>query len=77
MIKQPTNPHEPWCPYCMRAAVDIPDTVMAAKENEYDSVEDFVLAEEGTYNPLNGHFACDSCYIKIGMPVAPSGWKCP
>lgn len=28
---------------------------------------------DGTYNPKNGHFWCDSCYIAIGMPLG----RCP
>ena len=39
--------------------------------------EDYVRDEEGTYNPENGHFLCDECYIKAGMPSGPRGWKCP
>lgn len=37
----------------------------------------YVEQEEGTYNPKNGHFLCDKCYIKAGMPSAPNGWRCP
>ena len=33
------------------------------------SPDDYVIEEEGTYNPKNGHFYCTSCYIKIGMPL--------
>jgi hypothetical protein len=35
--------------------------------------EEFVKLEEGTYNPVNGHFWCTACYINAGMPngVAP------
>lgn len=42
-----------------------------------DEVRQYVLQEEGTLNPLNNHFLCDSCYIAAGMPSSPSGWKCP
>jgi hypothetical protein len=38
---------------------------------------DFVRREEGTYNPANGHFACTRCYIAMGQPSTPSGWKAP
>lgn len=38
---------------------------------------EYVRAEEGTYNPTNGHFLCDRCYIEAGMPSAPGGWRCP
>lgn len=34
---------------------------------------DYVRAEDGTYNRENGHFLCDKCYLRAGMPlgVAP------
>lgn len=33
--------------------------------------------EEGTYNPDQNTFACDECYLAIGMPSSPSGWRAP
>lgn len=33
--------------------------------------------EDGTFNPSNGHFLCDQCYIEAGMPSSPTGWTCP
>jgi hypothetical protein len=41
------------------------------------SPDDYVWQEEGTLNRDNGHFLCDGCYIKAGMPTAPWGWKAP
>ena len=42
------------------------------------TAEQFVIEEEGTYNPENGHFLCDECYVKAGMPTAPfPGWRAP
>jgi hypothetical protein len=41
------------------------------------SPTDYVLQEEGTLNMSNGHFACTDCYIQIGMPTTPRGWKAP
>jgi hypothetical protein len=38
---------------------------------------DYVLAEEATLNMENGHFCCTECYVIIGMPTAPEGWKAP
>ena len=34
---------------------------------------EYVEKEEGTFNPVNGHFYCTECYDKAGMPlgVAP------
>lgn len=31
--------------------------------------EEWVREEEGTFNESNGHFACDDCYIEMGMPA--------
>jgi len=39
--------------------------------------DDYVWQEEGTLNEENGHFLCDSCYIKAGMPTTPRGWRAP
>lgn len=39
--------------------------------------EDYIRDEEGTYNPANGHFLCDSCYIAAGQPSSRKGWVCP
>lgn len=40
---------------------------------------EFVRTEEGTYNSLNGHFACTDCYIKMGSPGGrfPRNWVAP
>lgn len=37
----------------------------------------YVQREEGTYNRDNGHFCCTDCYISIGMPSSPTGWRAP
>ena len=77
---------EPYDPSCKKFAKDITSyDASIAGEYELDSLEDvtpemrerFVRNEEGTYNPVNGHFLCDSCYIKVGCPSSPTGWKCP
>jgi hypothetical protein len=31
--------------------------------------------EDGTYNRETNHFACMSCYVKMGAPSSPVGWK--
>jgi hypothetical protein len=31
------------------------------------------VRSDGTYNPANGHFWCDDCYIALGMPLG----RCP
>lgn len=40
-------------------------------------VLDCAWREEGTLNTENGHFLCNMCYIKAGMPSSPRGWRCP
>ena len=41
--------------------------------------DEYVRAEEGTYNPENGHFACTECYIRMGQPsrTYPDRWFAP
>lgn len=73
MIGQP----EPRCFRCKRTPREIAEYREAAAV-EGTTPEQYVRAEEGTYNTENGHFACTSCYIAIGMPTAPGrGWKAP
>jgi hypothetical protein len=75
-------------PYCRRYAKDIPnlDFYWAESQEELDAVlpvecerrrDDYVWTEEGTLNVDNGHFACDACYIALGMPSSPTGWTAP
>ncbi len=69
---------EPYCFLCGRPASAFP---------EYDDLIDprwdkptratAVENEEGTYNPETNRFACDECYIRIGTPSRPGGWKAP
>jgi hypothetical protein len=67
----------PICFYCLKRPNEIEEYIAAAKENE-TTPDHFVRREEGTYNPLSGHFACTDCYIRIGMPSAPGrGWVAP
>lgn len=42
-----------------------------------EEVLDCAWDEEGTLNRENGHFLCNECYIKAGMPSSPTGWRCP
>ena len=41
------------------------------------SPDDYVWLEEGTLNRDSGQFACTACYIDVGQPSAPDGWKAP
>lgn len=61
------------CVGCGRSPLDIEVYVELAEEQGEEITDGFMIAEEGTYNPSNGHFYCDACYIAAGMPlgVAP------
>lgn len=50
-------------------------TEMASDEGM--TPEQYVRSEEGTFNRENGHFACTTCYINMGMPSSPRGWTAP
>jgi hypothetical protein len=66
---------EPSCFRCKRVASEIPGIVETAEVEEMTPQE--YAREDGTYNSVTGHFACDKCYIEIGMPSGPFGWKAP
>jgi hypothetical protein len=77
------NPLHPFDPICRRYASEMEELDPFIFEDEEDEDEhgpvtpqmreQYVITGEGTYNPLNGHFNCDRCYIAIGMPLG----KCP
>jgi len=81
------DPLHPMCPYCKRFAADMDelDGFLFDSEEDYadngpataEMREAYVGKEEGTFNPANGHFACDGCYVAIGQPSSRSGWTCP
>lgn len=63
--------------YCMRHPEEIEEYREYSKEAGM-TPDEYVMREEGTYNPLTRHFACTECYMKLGMPTAPGrGWKAP
>lgn len=80
---------KPFDPYCGRWAADMTDydPFLCDSPEEWAQFkelsqlekgnlrEEFVRTHEGTYNSSNGHFACDDCYIHMGCPTTPSGWK--
>jgi hypothetical protein len=39
--------------------------------------DEYIWQQEGTLNEETGLYACDGCYIKLGMPANSSGpsWK--
>lgn len=67
---------KPICVGCNLAASEHPEYIEMA-EIEDMTPEEYVRAEEGTYNRSNGHFLCTDCYVKAGMPSSPRGWVCP
>lgn len=80
----------PFDPNCGRLATDITSVEVGAMiewedPTPWDSLTDHERAvatekyarSDGTFNPTNGHFLCDECYIKLGQPSSPRGWKCP
>ncbi len=68
---------EPYCFRCGKPASSFPEYVQGALEECLATSVDYVRHEEGTYNPNTNRFACDACYIAIGMPASPGGWQAP
>ena len=73
-------------PYCFRCGK--PASSFEAYDVHIDPYEgapktraEAVRVEEGTYNAESNRFACDACYIAIGMPTGGPrnayGWKAP
>lgn len=66
---------KPICTGCNKHPEELPCYTLLLSPDE--NPDEYVQMEEGTYNPENGHFLCDECYIKAGMPTAPNGWRAP
>ena len=66
----------PVCNYCHKTPSEIPEYVDFAEQANM-TPDEYVKSEEGTYNRLNGHFACTDCYMSIGMPCSSDGWVAP
>lgn len=66
---------EPYCFRCGKPASSFSEYTSNLEERQ--SFADYVREEEGTYNPETNRFACDGCYIAIGMPAGPNGWQAP
>lgn len=64
------------CAKCGRTPSDIPEYRDAWKEYGASSADD-MAKDDGTYNPESDSFVCTECYIGIGMPSSPRGWKAP
>lgn len=56
------------CKGCGKSPYEIMEYVHICKAEGYESPEEFVRQEEGTFNPSTGLFWCTDCYIKAGMP---------
>ena len=57
------------CNGCKRHPDKISRIDWFAEAEGYSDNAEFVKHAEGTYNPGNGHFWCDECYIKAGVPL--------
>lgn len=64
----------PRCMKCKRTPDMIEEYVEGAAEMGV-TPDVYVRVEEGTYNPDKERFACTDCYIEMGMPTAPQGWR--
>jgi hypothetical protein len=71
-----TELKSPQCMGCMKFPKQLSCYTDYAEEMGL-TADEYVRREEGTYNYANGHFLCDSCYIRAGMPTSPFGWVCP
>lgn len=71
-MRRTDNPEDPYDPYCQQFATDN-QSVQFGAEMEEQTPEEFAK-DDGTYNPVNGHFACDACYIRLGQPSSREGW---
>ena len=69
-------PPDPICAGCGKRPSELPEYVEYAEVEEM-TPDDYVRAEEGTYNRENGHFLCTDCYVDAGMPSSPQGWTAP
>lgn len=55
------------CKRCGRTPEQITEYKIYSKENEMTPTE-YVIKEEGTYNPATKKFYCTECYIALGSP---------
>ena len=64
------------CFRCKRSPEKISEYITGAKAEKI-SPEEYVIENEGTFNPISKHFCCTECYIDVGMPSSSKGWKAP
>ena len=78
--QQAISDGEPYCFRCGRPASSFPEyweQPTSRADGGTGTEADYVRREEGTYNPETDRFACDACYVAIGMPAGYDGWKAP
>lgn len=72
---------EPYCYRCGKPASSFEEYKIGAEDEGLPGPVPYVIREEGTYNNDTNRFACDACYIAIGMPAGEPGdaygWKAP
>ena len=66
----------PFCLGCIKTPEELLEYVMAVEDTP-ETPSHYVKFNEGTYNRKNGHFLCTDCYLKVGAPSSPQGWKAP
>lgn len=76
MLPDFEHPIIPICIGCHKNPDQIEEYIEMG-ELEDMTPNNYVRAEEGTYNRKNGHFVCTDCYIEMGMPSSPTGWIAP
>jgi|GEM_PF-5551323 len=66
------------CVGCLKTPDQI-DEYLEMAEIEDMTPDNYVRQEEGTFNPVNGHFLCTPCYIDAGMPAGTGNkrWVAP
>ena len=67
------------CAVCRKTPEQLPEYVQAAAEDHAPdepalTPTEYVIEEEGTYNPIERAFYCTDCYIKIGQPLTHQGY---
>lgn len=63
------------CVGCHKTPGELLEYSELAIAEGYDTAEQAMIAEEGTYNPVTGAFACTDCYVRMGQPTSDKGWK--
>jgi len=56
------------CKNCNRKPEEIYEYEISSKIEGVTPIQ-YVIQEEGTYNPKTGKFYCTKCYIELGMPT--------